>query len=100
MPHGCKRSGGFVDSECTAACDCHVTLAMDKAKAKYIAPISEGELAIRMAEAAIGMKRPAGKSVDECLASFPADWGQAFQRAARAAMTYWGECIDGANQPS
>lgn len=24
--HGCKRSGGFVDAGCTAACDCHVTL--------------------------------------------------------------------------
>lgn len=25
MTHGCKRSGGFVDSGCTANCDCHDT---------------------------------------------------------------------------
>ena len=25
--HGCKRAGGFVDTSCTAACDCHKTLA-------------------------------------------------------------------------
>ena len=74
--------------------------ALEKAKAKYIAPISEGELAVRMAEAAIGIKRPPGKSLEECLASFPADWGEAFLRAARAAMTYWGECIDDARKPS
>jgi hypothetical protein len=66
---------------------------------KFVAEISEGELAIRMAEAAMGIKRPPGKSVDECLASFPADWGDAFLRAARAAMGYWGECIDKANRP-
>lgn len=71
-----------------------------KAKAKYVTEISEGELAIRMAEAAIGIKRPPGKSVQECLDSFPADWGEAFHRAARAAMEYWAECIDGAKQRS
>jgi hypothetical protein len=67
---------------------------------KFIAEISEGELAVRMAEAAIGIKRPPGKNVDECLASFPADWGEAFLRAARAAMNYWGECIDTAKRPT
>jgi len=73
---------------------------LGKAKAKYIAEISEGELAIRMAEAAIGIRRPSGKSVQECLDSFPADWGEGFLRAAKAAMNYWIECIDGANQRS
>lgn len=73
---------------------------LQKAKARYVAQIDERELAVRMAEAAIGIKRPAGKSLDECLASFPADWGEAFHRAARAAMGYWKECIDAANRPS
>lgn len=68
-----------------------------KTKARYIAPIDEGELAIRMAEAAMGIKRPPGKTVQECLDSFPADWGEGFHRAARAAMLYWKECIDNAN---
>lgn len=72
--------------------------AVNKAKAKYIAPIDERELAVRMAEAAIGIKRPPGKNLDECLASFPADWGAAFHRAARAAMGYWQECIIAANR--
>lgn len=65
-----------------------------------IAAIDEGELAIRMAEAAIGMKRPPGKTVAECLDSFPADWGEAFGRAARAAMEYWRECLSAAQEPS
>lgn len=77
-----------------------MTAPLVKAKAKYVAEISEGELAIRMAEAAIGIKRPPGKSTQECLDSFPADWGEAFFRAARAAMTYWGECIDSAKKPT
>lgn len=73
---------------------------LEKAKARYVAEISEGELAIRMAEAAIGMKRPPGKSVQECLDSFPADWGEAFLRASKAAMSYWAECIESANRSS
>lgn len=69
-------------------------------KAKFIAPIDEGELAIRMAEAAIGIKRPPGKTTAEVLDAFPADWGEAFHRAARAAMEYWRECIEAAQRPS
>jgi hypothetical protein len=65
--------------------------------AKYIAPIDEGELAIRMAEAAMEITRPPDMTVAECLDSFPADWGEAFRRAARAAMRYWQECIKNAN---
>lgn len=72
--------------------------ALKKANAKYIAAIDEGELAIRMAEAALNMRRPPGMTTAEVLAAFPADWGQAFHDAARAAMIYWSECIDGANR--
>ncbi len=88
MPDPIYDESAFVDGPLTIA------------KAKYVAEINEAELAIRMAEAAIGMKRPPGKSTQECLDSFPADWGEAFGRAAKAAMTYWAECIDVANQPS
>lgn len=28
MTHGCKRSGGWPNSECCVPCDCHVTLAI------------------------------------------------------------------------
>lgn len=73
--------------------------ARQRGKLVAIAAIDEGELAIRMAEAAIGMKRPPGKTTAEVLDSFPADWGEAFGRAARAAMLYWGECIDAAQEP-
>lgn len=72
--------------------------ALAKAATKYIIAINEGELAIRMAEAAIGIKRPPGKTTAEILASFPADWGEGFHRAARAAMLYWQECIADANR--
>lgn len=30
MTHGCKRSGGFVDSGCNALCDCHETMKLPK----------------------------------------------------------------------
>jgi hypothetical protein len=73
---------------------------LGKAKAKYVAEIDEEELAVRLAEAALGIKRPPGKSLGECLDSLPADWGDAFHRAARAAMTYWAQCIDAANRPT
>ena len=73
---------------------------MTRVKAKYLAEINEGELAIRMAEAAIGIRRPPGKTIQECLDSFPADWGEAFSRAANAAMNYWAECIDSARNLS
>lgn len=71
-----------------------------KGKAVAIAAIDEGELAIRMAEAAIGIQRPPGKTTAEVLDSFPADWGEAFHRAARAAMDYWRECLETAQRPS
>lgn len=72
----------------------------DEAKRKFVAQIDEGELAIRMAEAAIGMKRPPGMTQAEVLDAFPTDWGEAFHRAARAAMVYWKECLDAARVPS
>ena len=68
------------------------------ASIKYVVEIDEGELAIRMAEAAIRIKRPPGKTTAEVLDAFPADWGEAFRRAARAAMAYWKELIDEANR--
>jgi len=58
---------------------------------KYVAEIDEAELAVRMVEAAIGLKRPPGATARETLAD--ADWGPAFERAARAAMEYWQECL-------
>lgn len=67
---------------------------------KYLAEIDEGELAIRMAEAALRIKRAPGKNTEETLASFPADWGQAFLDSARAAMEYWKECLEKAKTPS
>jgi hypothetical protein len=71
-----------------------------KAKTKYIAPIDGEELAARMAEATLGLKRPPGKSATEALDSAPADWGFAFRRGAKAAMDYWRECIEAANRTS
>lgn len=71
----------------------------EQGKFSAIATIDERELAIRMTEAALGIKRPPGKTTVECLNSFPADWGEAFHRSARAAMAYWRECIDAAKKP-
>lgn len=71
---------------------------LQTANTKYIAAIDEGELAIRMAEAAMGVERPPGLTTAEVLDSFPADWGDAFRCAARAAVNYWQECIGKADR--
>lgn len=71
-----------------------------KGKTVAIAAIDEGELAVRMAEAAIGIKRNPGWTTEEALANMPADWGEGFRRAASAAMEYWRECLDAAKRPS
>ena len=68
-----------------------------QAKAKYLAPIEESELIVRMIEAAGNLKRPKGATVEQALAlTDPVTLG-IFRRAARAAMIYWKECIDNAN---
>lgn len=69
-------------------------------RANYIAEIDADELAARMAEAVLRIKRPPGKSAKEALADTPADWGPAFQRGATAAMEYWRECIQKMQQTS
>ena len=73
--------------------------AKQKGKLVAIAAIDERELALRMAEAAIGIKRNPDWTKDQALAAMPADWGDGFRRAARAAMEYWRECLDAAQQP-
>lgn len=74
--------------------------AKSKAKTLFFGEVNEGELAVRMCEAALEIKRPPGMSLAESLDAMPADWGPAFLRAAKAAMTYWQECLQKASQPS
>lgn len=65
--------------------------------------IPRDELACRIAEKCIGLKRPAGKSGSEALAQlqgeFP-DMVDAWMRAADAAVLFFHECIDAGRQPS
>ncbi len=68
-----------------------------KTKAKYIAPIEEAELVIRMIEAAGGFNRPAGMTAEQAMALSDQETVGNFRRAAHAAMNYWRECIDNAN---
>lgn len=62
-------------------------------KSLVVATLDERELAIRMTEAAFGIKRPEGKSIEECLATFPPLWGQRFMAASKVAIEYMKECI-------
>lgn len=71
-----------------------------KGKSVAIAAIDEAELAVRMAEAVLRIKRVPGRSASEAIATMPADWGVSFQRGARAAMDYWRECLEQAQRPS
>lgn len=64
-----------------------------KPKPSFVAEIDADELAVRMAEAVLRMKRAPGLTPAQAVESMPADWGPAFRRAASAAMEYWQECI-------
>lgn len=72
--------------------------ALRKAAKKYIAPIDEAELAVRMCEASYGLRRPPKSTAAQALDAMEPDSRNGWRRAARAAMTYWAECIAGANR--
>lgn len=70
---------------------------LDQAKKKYIAAISEAELAVRLCEAFIGMKRPTGATAEAALTHMDDEARERWQKVARTAMAYWSECIAAAN---
>lgn len=71
-----------------------------KRAANLIAPIDQGELAIRIFEALTGMKRPAGKSVRELIEHLVGNTDLDVLAAAEAALIYFKECIDAGKVPS
>jgi hypothetical protein len=60
---------------------------------RMIAELDEGELAVRLLEAASGTKRPAGATPAQALAIMEGDLQSAVLAMARAALDYFGECI-------
>lgn len=71
---------------------------LKKANVKYIAPIEESELAVRICEARNGLKRPLGATATQALDGMDPEARDAWRRAAKAAMEYWRECIAAANR--
>jgi hypothetical protein len=72
-----------------------------KAKAKVsatVAAVSEAELALRLVEAVHGLKRPPGLTAEQAMATMPDETQARWQKAARAAMKYWFECIQAMQQ--
>lgn len=75
----------------------------EKVKAKYVAPVSEAELACRIIEAMMAVEqgkpvpRPLGMSPEQALAISDPVMADMGRHAARAAMIYWAECISKAN---
>ncbi len=65
-----------------------------------IAEIDPEELACRIAEACMGVKRPAGISPKAALDQIDPEAAIDFRKAARSAARYIAECIDSGNQPS
>lgn len=74
--------------------------AKKKSKALFFGEVSESELAIRMAEASYGLRRPTGSTAAQALDAMEDESREGWCRAARAAMEYWQECIGNASQPS
>ena len=66
--------------------------------AALIAPMDQGELAVRIFEGALHLKRPAGSNLSEILPQIQrdADW----LKAAENALLYLKECIDDAKRTS
>lgn len=64
-----------------------------KKAAKFIAQIDEVELAVRMIEARTGLKRPEGATAAAALAVLDVEEQASWRASARAAMTYWRECV-------
>ena len=74
-----------------------------KVKSRYIVPIDEAELACRIMEAQMhvsdpSIKRPEGYTPEMALAISDPLVAEMARHAARAAMTYWAECISTANR--
>lgn len=75
----------------------------EKVKARYIAPISEAEIACRILEAMMEVEqgkpvpRPQGYTAEQALAITDPIMRDMASAAARSVMTYWAECIASAN---
>jgi hypothetical protein len=78
--------------------------APEKAKRTLLGiEIPRDELACRIAEASMGVLRPAGASVEQAFAQMDSiDPGQSerWKRAADRAVLYFHECINAGRQPS
>lgn len=70
-----------------------------KATQKMYGKVDEAELMCRMLEAAQGMRRPAGKSAKEALASLDQDSREWLRRQAQAALFYMVECLNASERP-
>ena len=71
--------------------------ALTKAATKYVAPVDEEELTLRLIEVSTGMVRPPGEAAGALLGHVPVGVLNIHRELARAAMRYWGECIEKAN---
>lgn len=75
----------------------------EKVRAKYIAPVSESELACRILEAMAGcelgapLPRPDGMTPEQALDACDPMMAEMARHGERAAMVYWAECIATAN---
>jgi hypothetical protein len=67
---------------------------------KFTVEISEAEMAVRLAEAILGLGRPPGKSAKEAVDSMPEGARENFLNGARAAMLYLQECVDNGTEVS
>ena len=69
-------------------------------KAIFIAEIDEAELACRILEGFLFLKRPPGKTAQQCLEGANQETKQGARNAARKALGYLDECIKSGVKPS
>jgi len=70
-----------------------------KVEQRFVAPIDQTELTVRMIEAATGVRRPAGATAAQAIAGLEKEDVENWMRASTAVLMYVRECIASA-QPS
>lgn len=71
-----------------------------KAAVTLLGEVSEAELTVRLIEAHGGIRRPAGMSAEQAIATMPAVVQESARNQARAAVAYMAECFANSVQPS
>lgn len=73
---------------------------MNRPQTVFVVEFSRSELAVRIAEACIGVKRPENVTAQVALQEFPPEVQHGFYQAADEALNYIHTCLMNGKRPS